>query len=168
MNKHQVKAFTIMEVVITMLIASILMAITYRAYLIVGRSYQSFHTKNKEMAELQQLDHIIKRDFDRAEFIEKKQDSIVFKTTGFPVIYAFGPDLITRTASTADTFKVKTVNFRIAFEGQAINDLSDTEEQNLLDELSFTILYQNENVPYHYYKSYSSVNLLNYFANAVH
>ena len=51
MNKHRIKAFTIMEVTVTMLIAAILIGITYTTYSIVLKSYNSFTTKNADMAD---------------------------------------------------------------------------------------------------------------------
>jgi prepilin-type N-terminal cleavage/methylation domain-containing protein len=161
MKGQRVKAFTIMEVTITMLIAAILMAITYTTYSIVSRSYLSFNTKNKNMAELQQLDKLLKRDFDRAENIQKISKGIQIENTRQVITYEFNPDFIVRTALITDTFKVKTDSLNMSFEGQSAG------EQSRLDELSFTLVFQKENIPYHYYKQYSSVNLIQTESNAV-
>ncbi|MDB5146187.1 MAG: hypothetical protein JWQ57_207 [Mucilaginibacter sp.] len=167
MNKHRVKAFTIMEVTITMLIASILMGITYTTYSIISRSYLSFNIKNKGMAELEQLDGLFKKDFDRAEIILKETGGISIKNTDRIVTYEFTPDFIVRTAGIADTFKIKTEEIMTSFEGLPVNEASSTEEQNRLDELSFTLDYQNEKIPYYYHKQYSSVNLIQRNLNAI-
>jgi type II secretory pathway component PulJ len=151
-----------MEVTITMLIAAILMAITYTTYSIVSRSYLSFNTKNKNMVELQQLDRLLKRDFDRAENIQKTANGIRIENTRQVISYEFNPDFIVRTYLITDTFKVKTAALNINFEGQPAG------EQSRLDELSFTLVFQKENIPYHYDKPYSSVNLIKSESNAIH
>jgi hypothetical protein len=62
-----------MEVTVTMMIAAILMGITYTTHIIVSKSYLSFNTKNAGMAEVELLDKLLKRDFDRADVIAKKR-----------------------------------------------------------------------------------------------
>jgi len=160
MKRNKIKAFTIMEVTITMMIAAILMGITYTAYSIVSRSYLSFNTKNKDMAELEQLDGLLKKDFDRAEIILKETDGISIKHTDRTVSYQFNPDYIIRTAGITDTFKIKTGEITTSFEGRPVNEANASQEQNRLDQLDLNLLFQNEKIPYHYYKQYSSVNLI--------
>jgi prepilin-type N-terminal cleavage/methylation domain-containing protein len=168
MNRYQVKAFTIMEVTITMLIASILMGITYSTYSIISRSYLAFNTKNKDMAELQQLDHYLKKDFDRAEFIQKNAEGILLKNNDRIITYSFQPDFVLRISSITDTFKVKNAEINTLFEGLPVDLSGSSDEQNRIDELSVSLLLQNEKIPYHYYKRYSSLNLIQRNADAFH
>jgi len=76
MNKYRVKAFTIFEMVITMMITAIVIGIAYTSYSIVVKSYNSFNNKNNDMAVVINLDHLLKRDFERAETILKDTDGI--------------------------------------------------------------------------------------------
>lgn len=169
MNGHRLKAFTIMEMTVTMLIAAILMGITYTAFIIINKSYSSFNIKNKDMAELEQLDELLRKDFDRAEIIQKDQNGISFKKADLTLIkYEFNPDYIVRTSGRVDTFKFKTEELSTSFEGQAMNETRESEEENRLDELDISLLFQNEKIPYHYYKQYSSVNLIQRNPNAIH
>ena|ERR1700748_99759 len=168
MKPAKIKAFTIMEVTITMLIAAILMGIIYTAYSIISRSYQSFHIKNKEMAEVNQLDKLLKKDFDRAEIIEKTADGVMVINSGNTVIYEFRQEAILRTAVLTDTFKVKPDSLSALFEGQPLDEIRSSDESNRIDELSFSLLLQNEKIPYHYLKLYSSVNLIQRHADALH
>jgi prepilin-type N-terminal cleavage/methylation domain-containing protein len=168
MKRHKIKAFTIMEVTITMMIAAILMGITYTAYSIVSRSYLSFNTKNKDMAELEQLDGLLKKDFDRAEIILKEADGISIKHTDRTINYQFNPDYIIRTSGITDTFKIKTGEIATSFEGQPVNEANSSHEQNRLVQLDLSLLFQNEKIPYHYYKQYSSVNLIQRNPDAIH
>jgi hypothetical protein len=54
-----------------------------------------------------------------------------------------------------------------AFETFPVNEVQETEEQNRIDEFAFTLIFQNEKIPYHYHKLYSSVNLIQRNPNAV-
>ena len=169
MNGHLIKAFTIMEVTITMLIAAILMGITYTAFSIINKSYNSFNTKNKDMAELELLDELLRKDFDRAELIQKDQNRIILKRADLTLVkYEFNPDYIVRTFGRIDTFKFKTEAFSTSFEGQQVNESGPSAEENRLDELDINLLFGNEKIPYHYYKQYSSINLIQRNPNALH
>jgi Tfp pilus assembly protein PilE len=167
MNRNRVKAFTILEVTITMLIAGLLIGITYTSYSIIVKSYRSFTLKNDDMAVLVSLDHLLKRDFERAEVIVKDHDGIVLTANDKVIRYGFKPDYIIRSSTRVDTFKVQTQNVTTIFENAEINEVQETEEQNRIDELGFTLLFQNQKIPYHYHKLYSSVNLIQRNPNAV-
>ena len=167
MIKQKVKAFTILEVTITMLITALLIGITYTSYSIIVKSYRSFTVKNEEMTVLVTLDHLLKRDFDQAEMIFKDQDGIALTSNDKTIKYEFKPDYIVRNAARIDTFKVQTQDVSTAFENVPINEVQETEEPNRIDELAFTLIFQNEKIPYHFYKLYSSVNLIQRNPNAV-
>jgi len=166
MNKR-LKAFTILEVTITMLVAALVMGITYSAYSIIIKSYGAFNKKNQDMAVIVRLDEWLKKDFSSAEIILKDTVGIAMNSTDRHIKYRFDPDLIIRTEIRSDTFKVKTDSLVLSFEGLPINEYSLTDEQNRLDDLDLVILFQGEKIPYHYHKQYSSVNLINRNANAV-
>jgi Tfp pilus assembly protein PilE len=167
MIKQKVKAFTILEVTITMLITALLIGITYTSYSIIVKSYRSFTVKNEEMTVLVTLDHLLKRDFDQAEMIFKDQDGIALTSNDKTIKYEFKPDYIVRIAVRIDTFKVQTQDVNMAFENIPLNEVQETEEQNRIDEVAFILIFQNEKIPYHYNKLYSSVNLIQRNPNAV-
>ena len=167
MINKRVKAFTILEVTIAMLIAALLIGFTYTAYSIVVKSYSSFNRKNQDMAELVRLDEWLKKDFAHAETVQKDTAGIVFNSEGHHVKYRFDPDFIIRTEIKSDTFKVKTDSVATSFESLPVNELGPADEQNRLDDLDLVILFQGEKIPYHYHKQYSSVNLINRNTNAL-
>jgi len=166
MNKR-IKAFTILEVTITMLVAALVMGITYSAYSIIIKSYGAFNKKNQDMAVVVRLDEWLKKDFSRAEIILKDTAGIALNSPDRHIKYRFDPDVIIRTEIRSDTFKVKTDSLVFSFEGFPVNENGLTDEQNRLDDLDLVILFQGEKIPYHYHKLYSSVNLINRNANAV-
>lgn len=167
MYRQKIKAFTVMEVTVTMLVTAILIGIMYTSYSIIVKSYGGFNTKNDEMAALVSLDHVLKRDFERSESVYKTQDGIVLKKDDTMIDYVFTPDFIVRKAARADTFKVQTRDVTASFENMPLSEVQETEEQNRADVLGFTLTYKNEQIPYLYHKLYSSVNLIQRNPNAL-
>jgi len=171
--KTKVKAFTILEVTITMLIAAVVISITYTAYEIVSKSFISFKSKNEDMAMVANIDHLLKRDFDRADIILSANTGIELRQQDKPVIYyEFANAYIVRKSGAIDTFKVTNRDVKMYFEHQARNssEYMNTSDagNNRIDELSFMIIYKDEMIPCHFYKQYSSVNLMQTNAYALH
>lgn len=148
-----------MEITITMLLAAIVISITYTAYTIISKSYIGFTNKNKDISTVVQLDKLLKKDFYKASAISRDNQKILFKTDSADIIYEFGPDMVTRTQGIIDTFKIQTATMNTTFESQPLNDFPTTDRPNLLDDMEWKIVLQNEKIPYHYHKQYSSVNL---------
>ena len=166
MIKGNIKAFTIMEMTVAMLIASIVIAITYTIYTIVVGSYTSFNYKNNNMAVVMRVNELLKKDFAHADMILKNQNGFLFRSMDKTINYEIQPDFIVRTGSTIDTLKVRTDSLITNFEGNAVYEISDDEERNRVDDIGFIILYENEKIPYNYHKQYSSVNLIQRNTNA--
>jgi len=167
MNKYKVTAFTIMEVTITMLISAILIAITYTSYSIIIKSYHSFTNKNNDMTVLVSLDHVLKRDFERAKLVQKDASGVSLINDSTLIHYEFSSEFIVRKAARNDTFKVHSQDVNESFEQIPLLELQTTPEQNLIDELDFVILFANERISYRYQKIYSSENLVNRDTNAI-
>ncbi|MHB8208036.1 PulJ/GspJ family protein [Mucilaginibacter sp.] len=166
MNKR-VKAFTIMEITVVMLISAIVIGIAYTAFNIIGQSYRSFQHKNEELAVLIRLDELLRKDFSRADTISKTAGGIFVKTGTDSVTYAFEPDFTVRTSTIIDTFKLNVQDVTASFETSPITTIDPVSEQNRIDELDFSILFENEKIPYTYYKQYSSANLIERNPNAI-
>jgi len=167
MSRHRIKAFTIMEVTVVMLIASVVIGMAYTVYSIVVQSHGAFKTKNDNLAVVVRLDELFKKDFAHANMILKDEKGIIFKNQEQLVSYQIEPSYIVRTAGIIDTFKVSTQQLITTFEEQPVTDVSTEEEQNRIDDIELTLLFENEKIPYHYHKQYSSVNLIQRKANAI-
>ena len=172
-NVYRVKAFTILELMIAMLISGIVIGITYSSYIIVHKSYLAFKTKNEEMAVITQIDQVLKRDFNRAEMITGGGNMIRIKTTDSTMIaYKFNAAYIIRTSTVNDTFKVNIDHQQLLFEHHIqvvpMDAFDIPPETNRIDELSYEIAYRGEVIPYHYLKAYSSANLIQRKSDAIH
>lgn len=162
-----------MEVTITMLVAAIVIGITYTAYTIISKSFTDFKTKNEAIALLARIDQVIRRDFDRAVMIEADNAGInLLNDDRSFVHYEMTAAYILRKTSVTDTFKVQTQDVQTYFEKKEKNELTESfnlagDESNRIDELSFTINYQNDLIPFHFIKKYSSANLIKRNPNAI-
>jgi len=169
MIKKQARAFTIMEVTIAMLISAIVIGITYTVYSIISRSYNSFNTKNEEMAVVIRLDELLQKDFDRSECISKDTAGITFQTANNNLVkYKFDRDYVLRIGLITDTFNVNPDTVNTFFETNAVDEIGERAEKNRVDELNLTLTSQNGKITYHYLKVYSSENLFNRKPDALH
>jgi hypothetical protein len=167
MNKQKIKAFTILEVTITMLLTALVIGITYASYTIVVKSYRSFTGHNDDLTVLTNLDHVLKRDFDQAEIIYKATDGISLKSRNNLIKYTITPEFITRSTGKTDTFKVQTQEVATLYNNIPLTEVQLKEEQNRIDEFSFNLVFPTAKIPYHYYKLYSSFNLIQRDRNAI-
>lgn len=157
----RLKAFTIMEVTVAMLLAAIVIAITYTAYGIVMRTYGNYHAKSEATAMLTQLNGVLRRDFERAAEIDKTEVGLsLTRADSTVILYEFNADYIVRKGTAIDTFYVHPAMPLTWFEGEAVSELAADPERNRIDELEFVLPFEGNNIPYHYYKQYSSANLM--------
>ncbi|WP_428330288.1 PulJ/GspJ family protein [Mucilaginibacter sp.] len=160
--KSKVKAFTLLEMTITMLLTAIVIAITYTALTLISGNYQVFNKKNSELALLADLDHVLKRDFEKADSLRTDTGGISLQHDSSHVIYVFSPDFIVRKSLKNDTFKVQTRQVITSFEKEPQN----MEHSFRIDALDFIVLFDKQEIPYHCEKTYSSENLINQPINA--
>lgn len=157
MSKQTLKAFTILEITITMMIAALLIGLTFTIYTIVSRSYRSFRDKNDDVLALLTLDKLLKRDFLNAETIYRKGSEVLIIGRADTALYEFKEGYLVRTRGITDTFRVNYQQLEGRFEG--VPSGASADSSTLQDELSFIIDYKGQVVPYHYFKHYSSQTL---------
>ena len=157
MSKQRLKAFTILEITITMMVSAILIALTFTIYTIVSRSYRAFSDRNNDVLTMLTLDKLLKRDFLKAETIRRKGSEILIISREDTALYDFKEGYLIRTRGITDTFRVNYRQLDSRFEGISASPPADSTI--LQDELSFSVDYKGQAVPYHYFKHYSSETL---------
>ncbi|GGH22124.1 PulJ/GspJ family protein [Mucilaginibacter phyllosphaerae] len=166
MSKLKVKAFTILELVITMMISAILIGLTFTIYGIVTRSYHSFSKKNDEVMVMLTLDRLLRRDFSKAEAVRRQGLKVLIIGQNDTTSYTFDSGFLVRTRGITDTFRVDYQQLDSKFEGRPPETNPDSAV--LQDELSFSITYHDQVIPYHYFKQYSSETLFQNDHYAIH
>lgn len=149
-----------------MMISAILIGLTFTIYSIATRSYQSFSKKNDEVIVMLTLDRLLRRDFSKAEAIRRQGNKILIIGYNDTARYDFESDFLIRTRGIIDTFKVDYQQLDSKFEGRPFETNPDTAV--LQDELSFSVTYHDQVIPYHYFKQYSSETLFQNDHYAIH
>jgi prepilin-type N-terminal cleavage/methylation domain-containing protein len=110
MNSIQkIRAFTIIELVVTMLIASVVAAIAYNAYYILSRQFFSYRNRSAANNTYFLLATAWQNDFERADAILDTLDyrHIIFRSEGAQVRYEIGQSFVVRQSNgTIDSFLV--------------------------------------------------------------
>ena len=68
-----------MEVTIAMIVAGIVVMMSYTVFTIMGKSYLDFSKKNESIASLLLFDKVLKRDFSNARLIVLASDALLLK-----------------------------------------------------------------------------------------
>jgi Tfp pilus assembly protein PilE len=156
---HKVPAFTIMELTIAMLISAIVIGMMYTAYTIVSHSYLSFADRNGGTSTLTVLDQRLNRDISKAEIISRDSNTVTLTSSKDTVSYHFLTNGIVRQKMLADTFKVNIVSFNTSFESDPVEGDQLPGQGKRIDDIRLVLLLDSQKIPYHYHKTYSSVNL---------
>jgi hypothetical protein len=159
-NKNRIPAFTIMELTVAMLISAIVIGLMYSAYAIISKSYLSFVDRNNKASTLAFLDCRLSRDIDKAEFIWRDSNTVTMRSNKDTVIYRFQADRVIRQKLLADTVKVNTDGLSTSFESVSVDGNQSNTGEKKIDDLQIVLLAEGQKIPYHYHKTYSSVNLL--------
>jgi Tfp pilus assembly protein PilE len=99
----KIKAYTIMEVTIAMLLFAIVVSICYTAYGIVSSYYSTFHQKNKTANDIISLKNVMEHDFLKSNCILKSDDGFDVFVDTTKIKYSFTDQGISRTFSTLHT-----------------------------------------------------------------
>ena len=152
-----VKAFTIIEVTVAMLLAGISILIALTAYQLVSRSYFRFDEKNQAMSEFLVVDRLLKKDIHEAFKIINTGEGIALETQRGTVSYEFEHAYILRNqyGIRKDTFFIRTNAWSTMFENETV----------IITELADEIIIETEMMKrssiLHYKKSYSIHELMN-------
>jgi len=152
----KIKAYTIMEVTVAMLLSAICISICYTAYAIISNYYASFQKKNETTAIFLSLKQVLERDFLNSSTVLKIENGIELDLDSTKIDYLFTEKAILRKLNTlhTDTFKLQANEVTVFFEG------IEVEKGNPVDELNFsTTLGKDVKVPVQIKKIYSAENL---------
>lgn len=151
---NKLKAFTLFELVLGMLLATIVIGMAYYASSIFMRLQQGYSKTNQLQAELVLFKKVISRDVERAAEVELGAGELLLKGTKGELLlsYEMGKDQVLRRALSADTFKLKDISLQGSFEGQL-------QESGLTDRLVFSFSHAGEQALFQVRKHYSAVEL---------
>ena len=154
----KVKAFTLIELVVVMIISGILFSIAYFSFFIISQRFNHFSSASSSVMEISNLQTILNKDFDEAEFLQLQGDDLIVKKDSLELLYHFEEDYLLRTQlDQVDTFHIPIENKSYYFKN-AIYYLNT----GYIDELEFTSEYHDEKFHFHFHKDYSTEQLINF------
>ena len=155
---RKIKAFTILELVVVMILTSIIVGIVYSAYEVVGNQYNSYRKINTQNKQVALLNMLLNKDFTTSHFIKCGEDKLLFYDKENKITsYDFGEQDITRNNNAfTDTFFIPSLNVEMKF----LNQMQQVQN-NLVDELYFESLIFNQQQAFHFKKQYAADVLIN-------
>lgn len=152
----KLKAFTILEVTVAMIIAAVCIGIAYSAYSIMKQSYLQYDSKNKKIAEIVLLEKLLKKDFSEANRIIRTETGFAVNSDKQDVSYRINELSILRTQNSVrtDTFNVAVKDLAMLFTG------SPSRVGEPVDKLEVKAVFEDQPFEVVFSKTYSSADLI--------
>ena len=157
MKIKRLSGFTLTEMIITMLITAVLISMIFSVFQIVSKNYVVFSKKNDEINDIERLHNWLERDIERTTSLRAGYNSLLLTIAQDTVIYVFGDSTITRKSTRTDIFSISNKNFKASFRRQPVDTVKTA---SVADDVHFTILLKNEEIPQTFHKLYSSLDLI--------
>lgn len=153
---NKLKAFTLFELVLGMLLGAIVIGMAYYASFIFIRIYDGYSKINLAQSELALFKKALSLDVDRAAVLDWNQDELVLKDGAgeLQLSYAFTKDYALRKSAVVDTFKLQGLFVQHHFEGHAVED-------GWVDALVLSFDYGGKPLSFLVRKEYTSEELFN-------
>jgi len=117
----KVKAFTIIELTVSLLISSIVIGITYYAFLFFTKQYHSYQRKSDTFSEYRLFKKAFQHDLENANFVtDSVPNTILMRGGGHEIVYAWDSNNIKRQKGEI------TDSFRLKKNKVAVNYINDT------------------------------------------
>lgn len=141
MNK--VKAYTIVEMIVTMLITSVTISIAYSSFRIINGQFGQYKTRSHRNYELVLLDKFMMKDFTNASRIVRKSEGYSCQYPDKNIDYEFEDTYILRKSNLIDTFKLKIQEPKFYFMNE-----EEFVPGSLIDKVEFTGITEEESLPF--------------------
>jgi hypothetical protein len=149
----KLKAFTLMELIIGMIVGSIVVGMCYSAYSMIFRQYGDYKKIKQQVNEAMRLQTALSLDFTKCELVEYKQEQLGFTMDSCLVRYQFVQPLIIRSErEVSDTFHFEGTGARPGF--------LEPGNEGIISSFSFEAVILGEKELFNYSKDYSAAFLM--------
>lgn len=159
----RIKAYTLLEVTIAMLITALAVGIMYSSYSLTMKLYAKYADRQRRQSYIAGLSSVLNKDLFRCESAKIINNSEVElrESSGKVITYRFLQDCILRNLQDgrSDTFKLAENKVQFFFEGRSLHN-NDCFDQMLLSAKADSIW-----VSFSFSKVYSSEQILKFNAN---
>jgi hypothetical protein len=149
MNK--LKAYTIMEMIVTMLIAGITISMAYSSYKIISGQFGQYKTNSQRNYDLILFDKLLLKDFINSNQVIRQSNGVKCVYNDKAIEYLFENIYVIRKSEITDTFKIVISNPKFYF----LNEDNFVPEV-LIDKVEFDGIIGNDTLPFVYKKQYGA------------
>jgi hypothetical protein len=151
----RIKSFTVMELTVAVFISGLLFSMVL--YFLNAMQYKSlqFLKASNALTEVNTFSWLLENDFSKAIYIvaDTEPQTIRFLSDSTNVKYRFSEDFVLRVQSeVTDTFYFNTYEWTITQENKIV------PQNQIVDELSFTMLVDEQIINLAYFKQYSATD----------
>lgn len=152
MIRKPIKAFTLMNFVVGMIITSIIMSSFYAGYQYMNEEVNMYHDQNNSILDALNFQVNMNKDMLNAQTITSlSEDEILVTNLPDKYYYQFREEyILKKTGETTDTFKIKVSD--ILFEKQ---------DNDLIKKISFASKLDGKLIQYNFSKEYSAEQIVN-------
>ncbi len=137
---QKIKAYTLMEVTVAMLLSAITITICYTAYGIMTNYFKTFHDKNATADEVLTFRHVLDSDVQKSNYLLKTTKGFELLQDSTHINYLVNDDYVLRQLNElrTDTFKLKVAELKSFFEYKEIM------EPDTIDQINFKLFIQKD------------------------
>lgn len=152
----KVRAFTLMELLVGMIVSTIVIGFGYGVYSLIYKQYSSYRTIKKEVVDAMQLNSTLNTDFAGAELISFTDNKLTIdRKNNLSLYYNFTDSYILRKENEiTDTFKIIPASVTAGF--------IFADAKAVVSDLSFDSKVLGEPAHFVFTKQYSAEILMNY------
>lgn len=156
MNNPKLKAFTLMEMTIAMLISAISIGMAFYMFQYFQQLFLQQQKQRQERFSYSLFKHLMQQDIDRAVWLRMTTNGLVCIGERGDISYQFDPAYIIRNQNDdhRDTFLIRTVTYDTA------PLLSNLPSPELTDHLSLRVRFENKEHQFDYHKTYAAQQLM--------
>ena len=147
----KLKAFTLLEMMVVMILMALITGITFYAYEIISKQYYSYQQSMDQNNQLLLFEKTLMQDISKSEYLEKTSEGFQCVFPATIVKYGFAGDYVLRTITVPDTFFVRTENDSASFFNKTMLSIGD-----VVQKLSFTAFVKEDTLNYVYTKAYGA------------
>jgi prepilin-type N-terminal cleavage/methylation domain-containing protein len=153
----KLRAFTLMELMVTMVVSSIVIGAIYSGFDIVRKQFSVYQDKNGKVAELLFFNSLINKDIINASSVMRTDiELIMINNNDRKITWVMDEQMIVRRDHLSEeTFDLPVRNFECRLQSEEV-----TRENAYIDEILFDIYLKNDQQQFHFKKNYGTDFLL--------
>ena len=156
MNNPQAKntrlpAFTLMELMVGMVVSLIVGSAAFMGYLLLFRQFEMYRLESVQTEKMAELSALLREDIYKAEWMEKKDDTLLLLVNKRSCLYSWDEEKIVRETNwRKDTFEIRLLEYHMSWK------MNPLFQNGKIDRLSLTFEMNEQQFPVVFYKNYAA------------